>query len=160
MCECEIQVVNLEPEPDQSALAQWLEYIESIFASLSIGECLDILLDLGHQNSRYRGADGILYNMTDLYTIPDCLDDPGDTCQVEFLGGPPREDDFAVWHRGTMITWVVDGLLYDFATNGGELATPIIEECEAFINDADEDDGGDEYGGYDDWEASYPETEN
>lgn len=157
MCECEIQVVDQDPEPGQSALAQWLEYIESIFASLSIGECLDILLDLGLQCARYRGADGVLYNLTDFYTIPECLDDPGDTCQVEFLGGPPRGDGLGVWYRGTMVTWVVDGLLFDFAANGGELASPIIEECEAFISDADENDGDDGDGVYDEWETGYLE---
>lgn len=157
MCDCEIQVADEDPKPGQSALAQWLEYIESIFAPLSIGECLDILFALGHQNSRFRGADGVIYNLTDFYTIPDCLNDPGDTCQIEFLGGPPKMDDFAMWYHGTMITWVVDGLLYDFAANDGDLATPIIEECEAFINDADKND---EYDVYDDWEAGYLEIEN
>jgi len=155
MCDCEIQVVEPESQaPTESALAQWLEYIESIFASLTIGECLDVLIDLGHQCARYRGADGTLYTLTDLYSIPDCMDDPGDTCYVEFLGGPPGKNGWGSWFRGTLITWVVDGLLYDFATNGGELAMPIIEECEAFINDTDEDD---EYDEYDEWEGRMPE---
>lgn len=114
-----------------------------------------MLVELGHQRARYRGADGVLAELTDLYGYPDCLDDPGDTFYVEFLGGPPSKDNWGTWFRGTLVTWVVDGVLYDFATNEGSLAMPVIQECEAFINDADDDD---EYNEYDDWEAGYADV--
>jgi len=125
---------------DQSVpiLCQWLEYIEAIFNNLTVGDVLDILIELGHQNSRYRAAGGNLYELCELYTIPECLDDEARHYEVEFLGGPPTSDWEAGWYRGTLVTWAVDAILYDFATNEGSIAMGILSDMDEFQEDQQE----------------------
>ena len=118
-----------------NTVGQWLEYVETLFESLTVGETLGILMDLGFQQSRFKAGDGNLYPLTDLGRLVEVHDDLAREFDLTFWGGPP---DVETWYKGTMVTWAIDALLYSLATTDGEHATAIITSIENIWDDEDE----------------------
>lgn len=104
-------------ETQTQSIGSWLTYLEVIFESLTIIELVTILVQLGFARSQFQGIDGVLYHLQDLQHNPACFDDLGSTLELAFIGGPPGEAD---WYDGTLLTWAVDAVLYEFADTEGD----------------------------------------
>ena len=124
--------------PTTGRLAEWLRYIEVVFSTLTVGECVDILLSLGFEHSVFRADDNEIYPLIGLKEIDEIQGD--DACQypLYFIGGPPTGDE--KWFYGTIVTWVVDAILHNLAVTDGALAMEIITDVEDIWADDNEDD--------------------
>lgn len=127
-------------DTEQATMMQWLVYIESILSEFTVDEILRILTTLGYSSAWYKATDGQRYILSDFYQIPECLDYYASQFIIEFFGGPPTEDSIPQWYTGTLVTWAVDALLYDFVTTNGQFAMPILSEIEDFRTDTEQDE--------------------
>jgi len=115
--------------PATGHLAEWLSYIEDVFSSLTVGECVDILLSLGFEHSLFRADDNEMYALITLKDIDEIQENDGSFYPLYFVGGPPNTEE--KWYHGTLVTWVVDAILHDLAVSDGSRAMEIITDVEA-----------------------------
>jgi len=119
------------------AFTDWLRYIESLVVSLTVGEVYEILMALGFERSCFIADNCEMYRLTSLGCIDEIQDDGADQYPLQFVGGPPDQEQ---WHTGTLVTWMVDALLHDFAVSDGSRAMSVIADLEDIWNDGEENE--------------------
>ena len=119
------------------AFTNWILYIESVAASLTVSEVFEILMGLGFERSLFIADDGQMYPLASLGDIAEIQDVEANQYPLEFVGGPPNEER---WHKGTLVTWMIDAMLHDFADSDGSRAMSIIADLEDIWNDGEENE--------------------
>jgi hypothetical protein len=117
------------------AFTHWIQYIESVAASLTVSEVFEILMSLGFERALFIADDGVEYSLASLGCIDEIQDVEANQYPLQFVGGPPDQER---WHNGTLVTWMIDAMLHDFAVSDGSRAMSIIADLEDIWNDGEE----------------------